>query len=157
LPCLRRPAYSRRIRTAAPIESAPTPADGRFLPRLGFNALAALAEVVVDAERLPGERVAENVDSYMGGFRAQRKWVVKVALVGLWAYPLRFFKAPLPKLDPEARREFVKKRFIEDISFRRVRFGRRLIQAMFRLSMQMAYLGYYSDKDTFASVGYVPF
>jgi choline dehydrogenase-like flavoprotein len=149
--------YSRRIRIAAPIESAPSRQDGRFLPRLGFKALAALAEVVVDAERLPGERVASNVDSYMGSFRAQRKWVVKVALVGLWLYPLRFFKAPLPKLDPAARRDFVKKRFIEDISFRRVRIGRRLIQAMFRLSMQMAYLGYYSDESTFASVGYVPF
>jgi choline dehydrogenase-like flavoprotein len=152
-----RAPYSRRIRIAAPIESAPSPPDGRFLPRLGFKALAALAEVVVDAERLPGERVAANVDRYMGSFRAQRKWVVKVALVGLYLYPLRFFKAPLPKLDAAARREFVKKRFIEDISFRRVRIGRRLIQAMFRLSMQMAYLGYYSDEETFDSVGYVPF
>jgi choline dehydrogenase-like flavoprotein len=157
LPTAARAPYSRGIRTPAPIESAPSPSDGRFLPRLGFKALAALAEVVVDVERLPAEKVAANVDSYMGSFRAQRKWVVKVALVGLWLYPLRFFKAPLPKLDPAARREFVKKRFIDDISFRRVRIGRRLIQAMFRLAMQMAYLGYYSDEATFDSVGYVPF
>ena len=40
---------------------------------------------------------------------------------------------------------------------RAVRFLRRLVQAMFRLSMQMAYLGYYGDRRTFASVGYVPF
>jgi choline dehydrogenase-like flavoprotein len=157
LPTAARAPYSRGIRIPAPIESAPSPSDDRFLPRLGFKALAALAEVVVDVERLPAEKVAANVDSYMGSFRAQRKWVVKVALVGLWLYPLRFFKAPLPKLDPAARREFVKKRFIDDISFRRVRIGRRLIQAMFRLAMQMAYLGYYSDEETFDSVGYVPF
>jgi choline dehydrogenase-like flavoprotein len=124
---------------------------------MGFKALAALAEVVVDPERLPPEQVARNVDSYMGGFRAQRKWVVKVALVGLWLYPLLFVRAPFPKLDREKRLEFVEKRFIEDITYRRIRIGRRLIQAMFRLSMQMAYLGYYSDEATFDSVGYKPF
>jgi choline dehydrogenase-like flavoprotein len=157
LPWVRGAPYSRAIRIPAPIESAPRPSDGRFLPRLGFSALSALAEVVVDAERLPPGRVAGNVDSYMGEFRAQRKWVVKVALVGLWLYPLRFLKPPFPKLGRAARREFVEKRFVADISYRRVRIGRRLVQAMFRLSMQMAYLGYYSDEDTFGSVGYQTF
>jgi choline dehydrogenase-like flavoprotein len=156
--------YSRAIRIPAPIESAaPRPSDQsrrsgrRFLPRLGFKALAALAEVVVDPERLAPDEVAGNVDSYMGGFRAQRKWVVKVALVGLWLYPLRFLRAPLSRMDRDARREFVEERFIDDIAFGRIRIGRRLIQAMFRLSMQMAYLGYYSDRRTFDSVGYKPF
>ena len=37
---------------------------------------------MVDPERVPPKEVAARVDSYMGGFRAQRKWVVKVALVG---------------------------------------------------------------------------
>ncbi len=146
------------MRIPAPIESAaPRAPGGRFLPKLGFKALAALAEVVVDPDRLAPERVAQNVDDYMAGFRAQRKWVVKVALVGLWLYPLRFLKPPLPSMNREARREFVEKRFIHDIAFGRVRIGRRLIQAMFRLSMQMAYLGHYSDRATFASVGYKPF
>ena len=112
---------------------------------------------MVDPERVPPKEVAARVDSYMGGFRAQRKWVVKVALVGLWLYPLRFLKPPLPRLKPEARRDFVEKRFVRDIAYGRVRLGRRLIQAMFRLSSQMAYLGYYSDERTFDSVGYQPF
>jgi choline dehydrogenase-like flavoprotein len=150
--------YSRAIRIPAPIAPAqPRPSDKRFLPKPAFKALAALAEVVVDTELLAPDKVAENVDSYMGSFRAQRKWVVKIALFGLWLYPLRFLKPPFPKLDPEARREFVEKRFIGDIAYGRVRIGRRLIQAMFRLSMQMAYLGYYSDEKTFDSVGYKPF
>ncbi|MGH2797757.1 MAG: GMC family oxidoreductase N-terminal domain-containing protein [Thermoleophilaceae bacterium] len=149
--------YSRAIRISAPIESAPRPSGGPFLPKPAFKALAALAEVVVDTELLAPEKVAANVDSYMGSFRAQRKWVVKVALFGLWLYPLRFLAPPLPTMKREARREFVKKRFIEDVAFGRIRIGRRLIQAMFRLSMQMAYLGYYSDKATFDSVGYKPF
>jgi choline dehydrogenase-like flavoprotein len=149
--------YSRRIRIAAPIESAPSPQGGRFLPRLGFKALSALAEVVVDTERLAADEVAGNVDRYMGSFRAQRKWVVKVALVGLWLYPLRFLKPPFSKMKLDARREFVEKRFIDDIAYGRIHLARHLIQAMFRLSSQMAYLGYYSDKRTFDSVGYQPF
>jgi choline dehydrogenase-like flavoprotein len=151
----------RAIRIAAPIESAPPrPSEqggGRFLPRLGFKALAALAEVVVDAERLPPEKVAANVDGYMGSFRAQRTWVVKVALVGLQLYPLRFLKPPLSMMKRDARRDFVEKRFIRDIAYGRIHLARHLIQAMFRLSTQMAYLGYYSDEKTFDSVGYQPF
>jgi choline dehydrogenase-like flavoprotein len=127
------------------------------LPRPAFKALAALAEVVTDPERLAPEEVAGNVDRYMGTFRAQRKWVVKVALFGLWLYPLRFLKPTFSRMKPDARREFVEKRFIRDIVYRRVHFARRLIQAMFRLSSQMAYLGYYGDPRTFDSVGYRPF
>jgi choline dehydrogenase-like flavoprotein len=163
LPSVAAEPYSRGIRIAAPIEAAaPRPSDSeqsgrRFLPGPARKALAALAEVVVDPNRLPPDEVAWTVDRYMGGFRAQRKWVVKVALVGLWLYPLRFLKPPFPKMKPDARREFVEKRFIRDITFGRIRIGRNLIQAMFRLSSQMAYLGYYGDPRTFDSVGYKPF
>jgi choline dehydrogenase-like flavoprotein len=150
-------SYSRAIRIPAPIEAAaPRPSD-RFLPRPAFKALAALAEVVVDPDRLPPGEVAGNVDRYMGTFRAQRKWVVKAALLGLWLYPLRFLKPTFPRMKREARREFVEQRFIRDIAYGRVHFARRLIQAMFRLSSQMAYLGYYGDPRTFESVGYKPF
>jgi choline dehydrogenase-like flavoprotein len=155
--------YSRAIRISAPIAAvAPRPSDParpgkRFLPRPAFKALAALAEVVVDPERLDPDEVAKNVDRYMGTFRAQRKWVVKVALLGLWLYPLRFLKPTFPRMKRDARREFVEKRFIRDIAYGRVHFARRLIQAMFRLSSQMAYLGYYGDPRTFDTVGYLPF
>jgi choline dehydrogenase-like flavoprotein len=149
------------MRIPAPIEAAaPRPSDQRrtrFLPRPALKALAALAEVVVDADVLAPQQVARNVDGYMASFRAQRKWVVKVALLGLWLYPLRFLRPPFPMMDRDERRRFVETRFVRDIAFGRVRFARRLIQAMFRLSQQMAYLGYYSDRRTFASVGYAPF
>jgi choline dehydrogenase-like flavoprotein len=150
------------MRIPAPIEvagprlgDAAEPGD-RFLPRLAFKALAALAEVVVDPARVPPDEVAGNVDRYMGSFRAQRKGVIKLALIGLCFYPLRFLKPPFPMMKPDARREFVEKRFVRDI-FSRVRFGRNLIQAMFRLSSQMAYLGYYGDPRTFDFTGYKPF
>jgi choline dehydrogenase-like flavoprotein len=124
---------------------------------MAFKALAGLAEVVVDPERLPPEEVAANVDRYMGGFRAQRKWVVKVALAGLWLYPLRFLKPPFPAMSREARREFVEKRFVDDVLYGPMHFARRLVQAMFRLSSQMAYLGFYGDSRTFDATGYKPF
>jgi choline dehydrogenase-like flavoprotein len=152
------------VRIPAPIESsapraAPeaAPGDRRFLAGPSIAALAALADVAVDTTLVPSREVAANVDRYMGRFRAQRKWVVNVALIGLWLYPLRFLRPPLPKLKPEARRQFVEKRFIDDVAFKRVRFLRRLVQAMFRLAMQMTYLGYYGDERTFDTVGYEPF
>jgi choline dehydrogenase-like flavoprotein len=157
LPSAANPQYSRAIKISAPIEAAAPRASDRFLPRPAFKALAALAEVVVDPGRVPPDEVARNVDRYMGTFRAQRKWVVKLALLGLWLYPLRFLKPTFPRMKSDARREFVEKRFIRDITYRRVRFGRRWIQAMFRLSSQMTYLGYYGDHRTFDVTGYKPF
>jgi choline dehydrogenase-like flavoprotein len=145
------------LRVPAPIESSAATTDRRFLAGPARSALAALAEVAVDTSVIPASEVAGNVDRYMGPFRAQRKWVVNVGLIGLWLYPLRFLKPPLSKLKLEDRRGFVEKRFIDDVAFGRVRFLRRLVQAMFRLSMQMTYLGYYGDRRTYATVGYVPF
>jgi len=151
------------MRIPAPIEgvearpSKGTGSGHRFLPGIAFDALAALAEVVVDEGQLEPREVARNVDEYMASFRAQRKWVVKVALVVLWLYPLPFLQPPLPKMSPERRRRFIERRFVSDIASGRILVGRRLVQAMFRLSQQMAYLGYYSDERTFASVGYTPF
>ena len=145
------------MRIPAPIESLAPRADRRFLAGPARSALAALAEVAVDTDLIPARDVAGNVDRYMGPFRAQRKWVVNVGLIGLWLYPLRFLKPPLPTLSLEKRRRFVEQRFIDDVAFGRVRLLRRLVQAMFRLSMQMAYLGFYGDPRTYASVGYVPF
>ncbi len=91
-----------------PSEESQSPGR-QFLPALAFDALAALAAGVVDrAGGVEPEQVARNVDTYMASFRAQRKWVGKVALVGLWLYPLRFLAPPFPKMDSERRRRFVK-------------------------------------------------
>jgi choline dehydrogenase-like flavoprotein len=163
LPSVAPASYSRGMRHAAPISAAgPRLGDSdetgrRFLPGMARKALAALAEVVTDPKLVPPDEVARNVDRYMGSFLAERKWVVKVALLGLWAYPLRFLKRPFPMMKPDARREFVEKRFIHDVLYRRIHFARHWIQAMFRLSSQMAYLGYYGDPRTFELTGYKPF
>lgn len=67
-----RAPYSRAMRIPAPIEAAgPRLGDTaepsrRFLPGLARKALAALAEVVVDPQRVPPDKVAGNVDRYTG-------------------------------------------------------------------------------------------
>jgi choline dehydrogenase-like flavoprotein len=131
-----------------------------YLSPTGFRTLAALADVLVvgDDERISPEEVAQNVDRYLVSFRAHRKWLIKVALLGLQVYPLLTLRPPLSLMAPGERLEFVKKRFLGAVEGRRLGRRRRLfVQAMIRLAQQMVFLGYYSDERTFDSVGYVPF
>jgi choline dehydrogenase-like flavoprotein len=132
---------------------------GYFSP-LSFQTLAALADVLVagDDERITPEEVAQNADTYLAGFDARRKWVIKMALIGLYAYPLLTIRPPLPLMASGERLEFLKKRFLFDVEQRRIHgFHRELVQAMIRLGQQMAFLGYYGDPRTFEQTGYVPF
>ena len=130
----------------------------KFLPPAAFESLAALADVVVvrAEEQIAPEEVARNVDNYMHSFGARRKWIIPVALVALWLYPLRYLKAPFPVLAPDERRKFFEKR-LNDIATRRTRLFRRPIEAIVRLAQQMAFLGYYGDERTNESVGYTRF
>lgn len=131
----------------------------KWLFPVSYATLKAAAEVLVtqDDEEVTPEEVARNVDRYMDAFLARRKWIVQVALVGLYAYPLLFFKAPFPRQPREERLRFVQERFQRDVALRRVLLPRNLVQGMIRITLQMAYLGYYSDKRTFKRTGYVPF
>ncbi|HTD58333.1 MAG TPA: GMC family oxidoreductase [Solirubrobacteraceae bacterium] len=130
-----------------------------YLPAIAFEALAALADVIVvrgEEEILPAD-VARNVDRYMASFEAQRKWVIPVALCGLWLYPLLLLRAPFALIAPPQRRAFVERHFLRDVARRRIPLVREYVEAMIRLSQQMVFLGYYGDERTFASVGYQPF
>jgi choline dehydrogenase-like flavoprotein len=132
----------------------------RYLSLAEFKTLTALAEVLVigEEERLTPEEIGHNVDRYLATFRAHRKWVVKVALLALYFYPLLKARATFTGMAPEERLDFVKQRFVTDVAERRIiGFWRTLVQAMIRVAQQMVYLGYYGDKRTFASVGYAPF
>jgi len=131
-----------------------------YLSHLEFKTLTALAEVLVigEDERLTPEEVSHNVDRYLSTFKARRKWVVRIALLGLLLYPLLRLHAPFSMMAPQERLDFVKRRFMSDVTERRISgLWRTLVQAMIRVAQQLVYLGYYGDKRTFASVGYVPF
>ena len=131
-----------------------------YLWPLSFRTLEALGEVLIKGEEelVPPEQIGRNVDRYLRTFRAQRKWIVQAALLGLYLYPLSALRPPLPLMSPEEREEFLRRRFLADVQRRTIRgVWRTLTQAMIRLASQMTYLGYYGDPRSFESVGYVPF
>jgi choline dehydrogenase-like flavoprotein len=132
----------------------------QYLSHLEFKTLTALAEVLVigEDERLTPDEVGHNVDRYLATFKARRKWVVRLALLGLLLYPLLKLRAPFSMMAPQKRLDFVKRHFMTDVAERRISgLWRTLVQAMIRVAQQLVYLGYYGDKRTFASVGYAPF
>jgi choline dehydrogenase-like flavoprotein len=133
--------------------------DLQYLSVGQFRTLEALAESLlpVEAADLTAERVAVNVDHYLRRFDARRKWVVKVALLGISLYPLLYFRLPLTLIAADERRPFLQRRFGDDVAKRRVFGFRWLVQGMIRIAQQMIYLGYYGDASTHAEVGYVPF
>jgi choline dehydrogenase-like flavoprotein len=125
-----------------------------------FNVLSSLAEVLVAGpdEKLTPEQVAQNTDRYLASFHARRKWIIKLALIGVALYPLLTIRPPVHLMSPEERLAFLKKRFIADVEQRRIPgLPRQLIQGSIRLAQQVAFIGYYSDPATFEFTGYVPF
>ncbi|MHA4812648.1 GMC family oxidoreductase N-terminal domain-containing protein [Flavitalea flava] len=136
----------------------------KYLSVQQFQTLEALAEVCVSGdacankmEILPIE-VATNVDTYLLSFRASSKWVMKLVLTAMEWYPLLSLHVPLSQMLPDARLTFLKKRFLTDEEFRATPdWYRQLIQAAIRMSKQLCYMGYYSDRRVYKSVGYIPF
>ncbi|HUI31796.1 MAG TPA: GMC family oxidoreductase [Candidatus Acidoferrales bacterium] len=132
----------------------------KYFSPLQFRTLAALAEVVIYGEHevISSEDVAHNVDSYFSSFEAKSKWTMALVISGLYFYPILSLLPPLPYIAPGSRHEFLKKRFYWDVEKRLIPgWWRTLAQGMIRIAKQMCYIGYYNDKRTFASVGYVPF
>lgn len=132
----------------------------RYLSPMQFRALVALADVMVEGtgEILTPEEVARNVDTYLSKFRAQSKWLLKLALSGIQLYPLLSCHVPFSYMSTQKRSAFIQRRFYQDITQRLTpSFWRTLVQAMIRVGQQLCFLGYYKDERTFESVGYVPF
>ena len=132
----------------------------RYLGPFAFHSLAALAEVLIEGrnEVLAPKQVAANVDRYLADLQSRGKGRVRLALIGLGIWPIFTARPPLAALAPETRKKFLEKRFVEEISERRVwRPVRPLVQALIRTGSQMAYLGYYGDRRTWPSIGYTTY
>jgi choline dehydrogenase-like flavoprotein len=132
----------------------------RYLNPVAFAGLAALAEVLIEGERevIAPERVARNVDGYLADLKSSTKGRIQFALTVLTLWPLLTLRPPLPMLAPDTRKRFLEKRFVEEISERRVfRPLRPYVQALIRTGSQMAYLGYYGDPNSWDSIGYKTF
>ncbi len=132
----------------------------KYFNPLQFKTLEALAEVIIHGENeiIASEDAARNVDTYFKTFQAKFKWTMALVISGLYFYPILSLYPPFPYISAERRLQFLKKRFYRDIEARLIpEFWRVIAQGMIRIAKQMCYIGYYNDKRTFASVGYVPF
>jgi choline dehydrogenase-like flavoprotein len=136
----------------------------KYLSIQQFQTLQALAEVCIagdtDIYKLQIEpvKVAANVDNYLVSFKATNKWVMKLVLTAMEVYPLLSLNPLLSLMQPAARLNFLKKRFIVDLEFQNVpRWYGQLIQAAIRMSKQLCFMGYYSDPAVYESIGYEKF
>ncbi len=130
----------------------------RYIAATEFYSLVALSEALIvgEEEMVPPEEMARNVDRYLSEFQAPSKWIFRAVLLGMQIYPLLSFKPPFELMSPATRRSFLEEKFYRQSGLL-PQFWRTITQVMIRVAKQLAYLGYYSDKRTFASVGYVPF
>lgn len=136
----------------------------KYLSVRQFQTLEALAEVCIAGtsrsevlQILPVE-VAMNVDGYLFKFAARSKWVMKLVLSAMEFYPMLSLHSPLSQMLPEDRLSFLKKRFLIAPTYRMLPdWYVRLTGAAIRMSKQLCYMGYYSDKRVHKSIGYTPF
>ncbi len=132
----------------------------RYLHPVAFLSLASLADVLIEGERevVSPRQVAGNVDGYLADLQARSKQRVQLALIALAVWPLFTLRPPLPLLAPATRKQFLQRRFVDEIVERRAfRPLRPVIQALIRTGSQMAYLGYYGDRRSWDSIGYTTF
>ena len=129
----------------------------RYLHPLAFLTLAAVAEVLIEGERevVSPREVAHNVDTYLADLDSTGKGRVPAGLIVLGLWPLLTARPPLPLLGPDTRKKFLEKRFVKEITERRVlKPLRPFVQALIRTGSQMSYLGYYGDRRSWREIGY---
>jgi choline dehydrogenase-like flavoprotein len=125
----------------------------RYLSPLEYRTLAGVIEVVIagpDEAISPGD-VAQSMDRYLVRMRASRRYVYRLALFGIALRPLIAVLPPLPDVEPEQRRAWLKSRFDDP------KLAPTLTRGGIRICQQMAYAGYYNDPRSFKSVGYTRF
>jgi choline dehydrogenase-like flavoprotein len=142
----------------------------RFFGPLHFRALEAISETLVEggaAEKASPEQIVLRTDDYLASFPSKRLWLAKAAILGLEFMPLMTLEPPISFLSPAARREFIDRNFKRDILEKRgiyaffaaikFNFAVDVIEAMMRFNMQLSFIGYYSNPQVQADIGYKPF
>jgi len=90
----------------------------KFFAPVHFRVLEAVMETLIeggDFERVPPYQAVLNTDVYMSSFRSTRLWLAKLTLIGTEYFPLVWLLPPMTYLSPKVRREFIHKRFKEEI------------------------------------------
>jgi choline dehydrogenase-like flavoprotein len=136
----------------------------KYLSVQQFQTLQAMAEVCISGDtdlfklQIEPQQVAANVDNYLSSFEGTNKWVMKLVLTAMEIYPLLSLNPLLSLMQPAARLDFLKQRFITDYAFQNFPawYGD-VVQAAIRITKQLCFMGYYSDPAVYESIGYVPF
>ena len=120
----------------------------------------AMAQVLVLRKEpliAPAE-VAVRVDRYLAGFRAQRKWLIRAALIGLAYWPLATLRPPFHMMSVDLRERWIRRRFVDDVADRVIPgWLRTARQTTILAAQQFSYMGYYADEAAAEKAGYVPF
>jgi len=102
--------------------------------------------------------VAVRVDQYLYGFRARRKWLIRLALVGLAYWPLATLRPPFHMMSVDLRERWIRRHFVDDVADRVIPERLRLIRRTTILAaQQFSYMGYYADDAAAKKAGYYPF
>jgi choline dehydrogenase-like flavoprotein len=140
----------------------------RFFAPLHFRALEAVAETLIDGEKVVApEQVVLRTDDYLASFPSKRLWLAKASILGLATMPLLSLLPPINYLSPELRHWFINKHFKKDIVEKRAIYGLLhtikldyvidVIEGMMRFNMQLTYIGYYSNPAVQKAIGYTRF
>ncbi|MCB9462032.1 MAG: GMC family oxidoreductase N-terminal domain-containing protein [Anaerolineaceae bacterium] len=94
-----------------------------FFAPFHFRVLEALIETLIEGsneegksfERVEPYQCALNTDVYLSSFHSNRLFLAKLALMGTEYMPLMWFKQPMTWLRPEARHDFINRRFKQEI------------------------------------------
>jgi len=129
-----------------------------------FRTIEALHECLI-RDPVPGVDPYEGalrVDRYLSAFPSSRLIVTRLALIGLELMPLGNLQPPLSMLAPHERRRLIDRCYRSDLAAVEGRvllldLIRTQLQAILRIGMQAAYIGYYSDPRVQTAIGFVPF
>ncbi len=121
-----------------------------------YDTLVALTQTVLPDATVGPRQVATAVDRYWDGFNGNGRPRVIAALVVLYILPVLTLRSPVPfpMMDDERRRDFIGRHFVQRTARLRCLTP---IRAAIRFAVQMAYMGYYSQPETHAEIGYTPF
>jgi choline dehydrogenase-like flavoprotein len=134
--------------------------DLQYLPPSAFRALMAMAQVLVlrNEPLVAPAEVAVRVDRYLAGFRAHKKWLIRLALIGLAYWPLATLRPPFHMMSVDLRERWIRRRFVDDVADRVIPAWLRTARRTTILAaQQFSYMGYYADEVAAEKAGYLPF
>ena len=132
--------------------------DLRYLWPAEHATVTAVAEAILTAPQVPAVEIATSVDHYWASLDIGYKRRLRLALWVVCLLPVIYARPPLPWMELEARRRFIRRRFVHDVATRSdLSVIRSTVQSTFRFAMQLVYMGYYRDPRSYPATGYVPF